>query len=69
MLATLPARIRFYALIPYDKRAEIVAALVPLADDGYAVTVVVPDERISLGWRVLLDALCRHASLRLRRAG
>jgi hypothetical protein len=62
----MPERIRFTDSIPPAKRA-IEAALVPLADAGYAVTVVAPDEEVDkhLGWRVSLDAPGLHTSLRV----
>ena len=44
----------------------IAAALVLLADDGYTVTVEMPQEAVDLGWRVLLDAPGRHTSFRVR---
>jgi hypothetical protein len=53
-------------VIPPAKKAEIAAALVPFADAGYTVTVMVPDEGIDmLGWRVSLDKAGRHVSFRI----
>jgi hypothetical protein len=62
----MPERIRFNAPIPPPQSAQIAAALVLLADDGYTVTVELPEEAVDLGWRVLLDAPGRHASFRVR---
>jgi len=63
----LPERIRFNVPIPPAQSAKIAAALVLLADDGYTVTVVMAEEAVDLGWRVLLDAPGRHTSFRVRR--
>jgi hypothetical protein len=63
----LPERIRFNAPIPPAQRAEIAAVLVPLVDDGFTVSVVVPEAGPDrFGWRVLVDAPGRHASFRVR---
>ena len=62
----LPARIRFDAPIPPDRQAEIAGALIPLADAGYSVTVLVPGEEKELGFRVLLDSPGRIVSFRVR---
>ena len=62
----LPERIRFNVPIPPAQSAMIAAALVLLADDGYTVTVEMPQEAVDLGWRVLLDAPGRHTSFRVR---
>jgi hypothetical protein len=62
----LPDRIRFNVPIPPAQSAKIAAALVLLADDGYTVTVEMPQEARDLGWRVLLDAPGRHTSFRVR---
>ena len=37
-----------------------------LADDGFTVTVELPEEAVDLGWRVLLDVPGRHTSFRVR---
>jgi hypothetical protein len=61
----LPDRIKFNAPIPPDRQAEIALALVPLADAGFCVTVLVPGDGVELGFRVLLDAPGRIVSFRI----
>ena len=64
----MPERIRFDVPIPPPQRAEIAESLVPLANAGFIVRVVKPEESADdMGWRVLLDSPGRHTSFRVRK--
>ena len=62
-MPTLPDRIRFDAPIPPALKAEIAERLVPLADAGFTVRVIAPDEGTeALGSRVWTLRASTHRS-------
>jgi UDP:flavonoid glycosyltransferase YjiC (YdhE family) len=61
----MPDRIKFGAFVPLADRPAIAAGLVPLADAGCEVEVMVPEVAPELGWDVRVSSPSRTCYFRL----